>query len=143
MDDLPILYEFEQGIITAERPFDPTLKPGHINYYDLKEMIELDDVEVIVATLNEEIIGSAYVKIKKSLDYFRYDQYAYVGFMFVKPSYRGQRISAKILEGLKKWGLEKGLKELRLDVYSNNPSAIKSYSGFGFTKSLVNMRMEI
>ena len=24
--DLPLLLEFEQGVITAERPFDPTLK---------------------------------------------------------------------------------------------------------------------
>jgi hypothetical protein len=41
IDDLDTLYRFEQGIITAERPFNETLKPGHINYYDLKEMLSL------------------------------------------------------------------------------------------------------
>lgn len=40
IDDLPILYEFEQGIITAERPYDETLKTHHITYYDLEEMIK-------------------------------------------------------------------------------------------------------
>jgi ribosomal protein S18 acetylase RimI-like enzyme len=35
------------------------------------------------------------------------------------------------------------LKELRLDVYSNNVGAIKAYERFGLIKSLVNMRMDI
>ena len=38
---------------------------------------------------------------------------------------------------------EKNLKELRLDVYSNNDGAVKAYERFGFTKSLVNMKMDI
>jgi hypothetical protein len=29
-EDLNILLEFEQGIITAERPYDPTYKKGKI-----------------------------------------------------------------------------------------------------------------
>ena len=39
--------------------------------------------------------------------------------------------------------LAKRLKELRLDVYSNNSAAIKPYERFGFKKSLVNMRIDI
>jgi hypothetical protein len=38
LEDLNILLEFEQGIITAERPYDPT-KEGKINYYDIRKMI--------------------------------------------------------------------------------------------------------
>lgn len=49
VEDLTILFGFEQGIIEAERPFDTTLKRGHINYYDVEAMIESDDVEVLVA----------------------------------------------------------------------------------------------
>ena len=33
--DLDTLFRFEQGVITAERPFDPTLKKDPIHYYDL------------------------------------------------------------------------------------------------------------
>jgi len=63
--------------------------------------------------------------------------------MYVKPSFRGQRISNLILKSLKDWAKAKNLNELRLDVYSNNTRAIKAYERFGFTKSLVNMRMDI
>ena len=44
-EDLPILLEFEQGLINFERPFDPTLKDEKISYYDIKAMILSDDVQ--------------------------------------------------------------------------------------------------
>ena len=50
--DLPILYEFEQGIVSTERPIDPALQSEHINYYNLKELVESNDSEVIVATIS-------------------------------------------------------------------------------------------
>ncbi|MGK0327465.1 MAG: ribosomal protein S18 acetylase RimI-like enzyme, partial [Polaribacter sp.] len=42
--------------------------------------------------------------------------------------------SVLILESLKNWSIKKGLKELRLDAYSNNIAALKSYERFGFKK---------
>ena len=57
-NDLETLFEFEQGVIEAERPFDPTLKSEHINYYDLHEMINSNYVELLVAEINGVIVGS-------------------------------------------------------------------------------------
>ena len=68
LEDLNILLEFEQGIITAERPYDPTLK---------------------------------------------------------------------------EWCLSQKITELRLDVYNDNPSAIRAYEKVGFKKHLLNMRVEL
>ena len=34
--DLEQLLDFEQDLIKTERPFDPTVKPDPVNYYDLK-----------------------------------------------------------------------------------------------------------
>lgn len=141
--DLPILYEFEQGIVLAERPFDPTLSDGHINYYDIKAMIENSDTEVVVALDGDTIIASGYVKIKKAKPYQEFDNYAYVGFMYVRPKYRGQGISQKLLEQLKSWAKDKNLTELRLEVYDGNESAVKAYQNFGFTNNLIEMRMKI
>ena len=45
--DLETLLVFEQGVITAERPFDSTLKTGQTNYYDIKKMISATDVELV------------------------------------------------------------------------------------------------
>ena len=143
LEDLPVLYEFEQGVIHAERPFDPTLKTGHINYYDIKAMIESDDTEVLVALVNDELVASAYVKIKKAKPYLKFDYYAYVGFMFVTPEYRGKGISQKVIDELISWAKSRGLNEIRLDVYDDNLNAVRAYEKRGFKKHLVEMRMEI
>ena len=141
--DLPILYEFEQGIIKAERPYDETLKPGHINYYDIKAMIESTESEVIVAVLKTEIIGSAYLDIKQAKPYLKYKSFAYLGFMYVKPAYRGKGVSNIIIEKIKKLARAKNVNELHLDVYNDNHSAISAYEKAGFKRNLINMRIEI
>ena len=143
LNDLETLLEFEQGVIKAERPMDSFLKEGTLSYYNITELITAKNSHLIVAVTNKELVGSGYLKIEDSNHYHKNPKHGYIGFIFVKPTFRGQRISNLILKSLKKWGEEKGLKELRLDVYSKNTDALKSYNRFGFTKGLVNMKIDI
>lgn len=141
--DLPILYDFEQGIIAFERPYDDTLKPDPINYYDIKAMIGAPECEVIVAAVGEEIVASAYAKIVDGKPYHQHEQYAYLGFMFVKVEYRGKGINGKIIDALKVWIQSKNIDEIRLDVYNDNHGAVRAYEKAGFVKQMVNMRMNL
>jgi ribosomal protein S18 acetylase RimI-like enzyme len=143
LNDLETLLAFEQGVVTAEKPLDNFLGNGTLTYYDIPELITNKNTHLVVAVSNEELVGSGYIKIEDSNSYHKNPEHGYIGFIFVKPSFRGKKISTLILESLKRWAKEKNLKELRLDVYSNNSNAIKSYDRFGFTKSLVNMRIDI
>jgi GNAT superfamily N-acetyltransferase len=139
--DLKTLLEFEQGIIAAERPYDDTLLEGKIHYYDIEKMILATDVEVLVATIDAVLVGSAYARIAIAKPYLNHKNYAYLGFMFTSPEYRGMGVNSKIIEALKNWCRSVGLYELRLDVYNDNPSAIKAYEKVGFKKHLINMRI--
>jgi GNAT superfamily N-acetyltransferase len=141
--DLPILYTFEQGIIATERPYDPTLKPDPITYYDIRKMITDEDVEVFIAEIDNEIIASGYIRILPSKPHFKESNYAYLGFMYVKPEYRGKGVNGLIIEEMKIWASNNGLSELRLQVYNENHSAIKAYEKVGFNKHMLEMRMEI
>lgn len=141
--DLPTLLEFEQAIIEFERPFDPTLKPANISYYDLRGMIVAKDVEVLVAVAQTNIVASGYAHIMQSEPYLRHKKNAYLGFMYVVPEYRRKGINKKIVEALKAWCLSKEIFEIRLDVYSQNEAAIKAYESTGFSKNLVEMRMKL
>jgi ribosomal protein S18 acetylase RimI-like enzyme len=144
IEDLPVLLQFEQGIISAERPFDSTLKPGAINYYDLKAFIASADVQVLVAEIDGEIAGSGYARIKKNPDtYYDFEKYAYLGFMYVLPAYRGKGVNQAIIEDLKKWVAEQGLVEIRLEVYNDNTGAIKAYEKVGFEKRMLEMRIRL
>src|SRR5215510_2650168 len=109
--DLPTLLEFEQNLIQAERPFDPTLKDGHINYYNLAEMIEVNDVEVAVVELDNKIIGSGYARIRVSQPYIKNEKHAYLGFMYVVPEHRGKGINQRMVEFLKGWVASQNITE--------------------------------
>ncbi|MGB3077576.1 MAG: GNAT family N-acetyltransferase, partial [Saprospiraceae bacterium] len=141
--DLDTLLRFEQGVINAERPYDQTLRNGTINYYDLIGMITDPDVEIVVAELEKEIIASGYARIQKSKPYLRHSVYAYLGFMFVMEEHRGKGVNSLILDALKKWTINRGISEMRLEVYDDNLSAIKAYEKAGFKKHMIEMRMEI
>jgi RimJ/RimL family protein N-acetyltransferase len=143
VEDLNALLQFEQGIVAAERPFDPTLKAGEIHYYDLKALILAPDSEVIVATSGQEIIGSGYAQIREAKDYLQHSHFAYLGFMFVKPVFRGQGINQKVLDALTDWIKQQGIAEIRLEVYAENLGAIRAYEKAGFTPNLLEMRMNL
>jgi GNAT superfamily N-acetyltransferase len=140
-DDLKILLEFEQGIITAERPFDPTLKEGKIHYYNIEKMISASHIEVLVAVADSKVIGSGYARLEAAKPYLNHETYAYLGFMYTDPNHRGKGVNSKIIEALKNWCRSKDIFELRLDVYNDNAPAIKAYEKVGFKKHLINMRM--
>jgi ribosomal protein S18 acetylase RimI-like enzyme len=142
-DDLTTLLTFEQGIITAERPFDPTLQSHKINYYNIEKMILDPNTEVAVAEIKNKIVGSGYARIEEAKPYLKHKLYAYLGFMYINTEHRGLGINAKVINYLKDWCTSKNIYELRLDVYNDNPSAIKAYEKVGFKKHLINMRLDI
>ncbi|CEJ70698.1 Mycothiol acetyltransferase [Chryseobacterium oranimense G311] len=142
--DLKVLLEFEQGIVTAERPFNSTLIDGEIHYYDLLKLIQAENAFVLVAEENAEIVASGYARIKTpDNNYSNFDRYAYLGFMYVKPEHRGKGVNKLILDGLLSWAKSKDISEVRLDVYSHNESAVKAYEKAGFDSLLTTMRMKI
>jgi GNAT superfamily N-acetyltransferase len=139
--DLDTLFEFEQGIITTERPFDNTLKEGEIHYYDLAAMIAADNIQLLVAQCGDEVVGSGYARIENVKNYLKHSKHAYLGFMYVKPTFRGKGVNKMILDGLKSWCREKKITEMRLEVYEENADAVKAYEKAGFKPLLTWMRM--
>ncbi len=143
LNDLPILLEFEQGVITAERPFDPTIKNGDINYYDIGELITSPNSEVFVAESTQGILASGYAKIKTDRHYLKHAYQGYLGFMFVSETHRGLGLNKMIIDTLLKWCKARNIFEIRLDVYDDNTPAIKAYEKVGFKKHMINMRLDI
>ena len=141
LSDLETLLSFEQGVISAERPFDSTLKNDPILYYDIEEMILSPGVEIIVAESDSEIIGSGYARIVNSQPFLKHQRHAYLGFMYVVPDHRGKGVVRKIIDALEQWSISQNITEMRLEVYDNNLAAIKAYEKAGFTRHILEMRM--
>lgn len=143
LKDLPFLLEFEQGVISAERPFDHTLKAGDIRYYDIEMMITAPHIYLLVAENEDQLVGSGYVRLETSKPYLQHEQHAYLGFMYVVPAMRGKGINKIIMDGLAHWVFAQNISELRLDVYFQNEAAIKAYERAGFSRHMIEMRKEI
>lgn len=142
-DDLPVLREFEQGIITAERPYDHTLKPDPISYYDIGELIDSQDAEVAVIEIGGEIVASGYAQKKLSRRYLRNEYHAFLGFMFVRPSARGQGLNQVLMDHLLCWARSRDLPEVHLTVYPGNEPAVRAYEKAGFTPYILEMRLNL
>ena len=140
--DIPMLLQFEQGVIETERVFDTTLKE-QATYYDLEAMIAAPHIRLVVAEINTTVIASGYARIQDARHSLKHNQYAYLGFMYVVPEYRGHGINKKIINDLKAWIKTKGLDEIWLEVYVDNAPAIKAYEKIGFSKHLYTMRTSL
>lgn len=141
--DLPKLHEFLQGLVDAERAFDPTLKDGDLFYYNIADMLADNVTEVLVADYQGQLIGCGYAQIRPTKDFQKHSFYGYIGFMYVTPEYRGKGISSLLLLQLKNWLLGKEVTEIKLEVYQENTAAIRAYEKAGFKKFTTTMRIEI
>jgi len=139
----PILLEFEQGIVAAERPMNPTIKDKDVSYYDLAALIEQPDAEVVVGTIDGKIVTSGYALIKPSSPIFKFDKYVHLGFMYVLPAHRGKGINRLLIEQLTNWAKKQGVLEIRLQVYTTNAPAIRAYEKVGFDSLMIEMRMDL
>lgn len=142
-NDLPTLLDFEQGIVSAERPYDHTLKPDPISYYDIGELIDSSDAEVAVVEIDGNLVGSGYAQKRRSLDYVEHEYHAFLGFMFVRPDHRGKGLNKHLLHHLLDWAAGNGLREIQLTAYEGNQTAIRAYEKAGFSRYLVEMRLNL
>ena len=142
-EDLSILYEFEQGVLHAERPMDKTLKASKTFYYDIPNLISDLKAELVIAEINGVIVGCGYARIKQARDCFQFDQFSYLGFMFTKEDYRGKGVNKTIMNYLYDWSLSKGIYEVRLEVYPSNNAAIKAYEKVGMQATMNTMRIDL
>lgn len=141
--ELPTLLELEQCVVNTERLFNNLIKARDARYYDIEALIESDNACLLVAEENNEIIATGYLQIRSSKKSLVHTQHGYLGFMYVKPEYRGQGLNQKIIDKLIKWGKAREIHDFYLDVYADNESAIKAYEKAGFASNMVEMKLSI
>ena len=141
--DLPTLKTFEQGIVEAERPYDPTINPDPVSYYDVGKMIKSDDTYVAVAELGGKVIASGYVQKRPSLHYISPPFHAFIGFLYVTPEQRGKGVNKQLLDSLFSWAKDNDLPKVHLKVYPENAPAVKAYEKAGFKPYFLEMRVDL
>lgn len=142
LSDIPLLRKFEQGVVDAERPLSHDLKVSDVQYYDLIDLIESPQAHLLLAEQNGQPVASGFLRIDASKPHHRSDQHGYIGFIYVEPGHRGQRLAQTVIQALLAWGRDRGLSVFKLDVYSQNDAAIQAYKRLGFQANIVEMVLE-
>jgi len=143
VNDRAYLLSLEQKVIEAERPYNATLKSKDAVYYDLTSLLIDDASHLVVAEANGQIIGTGYAQVRDSKKSLQHSKHSYLGFMYVDPEFRGLGINKLIMENLMAWSKEQGILDFYLDVYDENSAAIRAYEKVGFSKSLVEMKINL
>ncbi|HEX8812880.1 MAG TPA: GNAT family N-acetyltransferase [Terracidiphilus sp.] len=143
MQDLATLKRFQQCIANAERVFDPTIKDGAVQYYDIASMLTSDDTHFAVAEVGMRVVGCGYARIEAAKHYLKHPVHAYLGLMYVDPEYRGRAVNLAVIAALKDWSVSRGISEMRLEVYRDNLVAIKAYEKAGFGQWVIDMRLNL
>ena len=143
INDIPELEALEQLVVEAEKPFNHRIRDTDTRYYDLPKLISSRESCLLVAEAESAIVATGYIQIMQSKPYLKHDAHGYLGFMYVKPSFRGEGLNKTLVDKLIQWGASQGLSDYYLDVYSSNSPAIKAYEKAGFQANLVEMTLHI
>ncbi len=141
--DIAILQKFEQGIVAAERPFDPTIRKGDVHYYDIAALVASSDAFVAIAEIGGVPVGCGFARKAASRAFAEPPFHAYIGLMYVEPDYRRKGVSSLVMARLKAWAKEVGLVALHLEVYPDNAAAVQSYAKSGFAPYMLEMRLPL
>lgn len=133
----------EQNIIDSERPYDAYIRENEVTYYDIPALITDEDTFVAVLETDDQIVGCGYAQIRNSKACLCHDKHCYLGFIYLHSEHRGKALGQKIVESLKEWGLNKGMKHFQLGVYSENTGAIRAYEKAGFKQVSVMMELVV
>lgn len=110
-----------------------------MQYYDIEALIASDSSVLMVAEQSNALIGCGYARFECNKPYFTPREYAYLGFMFVAPQWRGQGVIQLIVAALLGWARNRGVTAFKLEVYHQNRSAQRAYEKLGFKAEMVSM----
>lgn len=106
------------------------------------ELLKDEDIEVLVVTLDEKIVGYATVRYidLKNIDLLKDRYYAYIDEICIKKAFRRQGLGKILFEYIYNLVKNKGADTLELGVWSFNKDALEFYRSMGMTEK--NIRME-
>lgn len=109
----------------------------------LKSNIESQDGRVLIAEEEKKIAGYSLGYIKEEIPIFKMKRYGYISDLFVKKEFRGQGISAKLVDAMVRWFKDKGVEYASIGFYADNHEAHEIYRKWGFFDYKIEARKRI
>jgi ribosomal protein S18 acetylase RimI-like enzyme len=103
------------------------------------KQLEEEDSLLIVAEVEDNIVGYSLVAIQANIPVFKIRRYGVIYDFYVEEGFRRSGIGRKLFEFTRKWFENKGIEQLQLSVAHHNPVAQDFWRAMGFTNYLARM----
>lgn len=140
--DLPaIVRMMAEDELIAQRERLETPLPQ--SYYDAFEAIDEDpNQELVVAEINEEVVGTLQLTFLPCLSY-QGGTRAQVESVRVTEHFRGQGVGVKMMEWALERARQRGCHLMQLTSHKSRTDAHRFYERLGFTKSHIGMKINL
>ncbi len=140
--DQKLFSEFDTKLAVYEKTLDSKLTSAEsIVYNDIPKVLRSAHVAAFVVFKGSDPVGYMVVKIKKNPAWYGGNSYGYIETIYVEEKDRGEGLATKLFMETKKWLKQKGVKEIKLRVFTNNQKAIRLYKKWGFESVVLEMRV--
>jgi len=137
----PVSHTNRQDLDTIFSLFDESVKyqekHGYPTWHNYDKNAIMRDVEAlrqykVVADGNIAIVFSVAYSDRVIWRHMDQGKSIYLHRIVVNPAFKGQRLFSVILDWASQHCKEKGLDNVRMDTWADNPTIIEYYKGFGF-----------
>jgi RimJ/RimL family protein N-acetyltransferase len=141
--DLPLLTTLEKEFDRDQRQIVikeiPKLKPylrrtpeaNRLVAKRIEKCLRSRNAFVLIAENNSEPVGFSTVSIERNHGWLP-TRFGFIGYLFVKRQYRGQRISSLMVKAATAWLSKRNVRHLSLSVLAGNVPARAIYKKWGF-----------
>ncbi len=98
---------------------------------------------VLIAEINDRVVGFAIAGILNLPRYYVHDQEMHVGDIFIKEGFRAKGIGSDFIKEIEMWAKKKGIFSLGLLCNTNNENARAAYEKMGFSAHHIKMSKTI
>lgn len=118
-------------LIRDEKQYDPSINENCVISRFYEDMISNDSNILLVAEIDNEIIGYLYGYIVDNGNTYL-DKVSKLDALYIIKEYRKNKIATKLINEFKSWSLKNGVKYIELQVLNDNTSAVNLYKKEGF-----------
>ena len=130
-------------LLISESKYDKNLRNDYIvtNYFENK--YKKEDNILLVAKIEEDVIGYAYCIIEEESNELVMSKTALLDGIFIEEKYRKHGVATKLINECKNWSKKIGTKFFEIKIISENSNVLKLYEKIGFEDFEHKMRMEL
>ena len=130
-------------LIQNEGKFNSNIKPEYVIYNWFEKFLNDEDKILFVAKDNKKIVGYIYCRFVSSDNGPTIESEALIDGLYIEAEYRNQGLASNLIDKVKEWCKNNGIKILLLNVLEQNKDAINLYYSKGFNDFEKTLKLEL